>query len=1443
MANVVLGLQAGIADGSEATFDGQPMQRGTHLRWGFSPELGFPPGGFWLCRKAIKGETQQPTTGNQAGEGGFLGAVTHILDEASTMLNRAADSLDPVGTTQSSSEGSQQPASVSAAGVNQWVATPPCACESVTVAGCAADGCEEVIIETFSKDANGELHVSKRQVVRVESGGFRVRIAAREISCVRVEGAGRVDECGCEVLPPTCCGDGGKGGGGNGGNGGSGPPNNGGDPGWGDPGRDGWQCWRVPFTLPLTFASWPARYHGAPNLTTAPSSVVEKDDIKEALRRLGTLQLAEGLSPNQQRKELESLRVELIRLVQGFPAILQADVPLNTSPSAANAPNLNLSLIQQLLLLALDPYFARVLGLYFVDEDTTPGVTYEYRITGYWGLTSAQSDIVYPGLAQASRLAKATALAIAPAIFDGLSIQALGLSSLWRWTRDDANGNYHPLTDPAAPFPVASRVDSALAGFIPLLQPPALLAVVSNPLFFGFPAPTPEVAIKLPHAYPRVDIQVAGDGTVLAFSKGVLVASSAFNNAQLKTVTVLAANPDVLIDTLGIVGQGGISFEPVVVLVGGLSLHLTSPDIIGTRFAIAPATHHLVPLAAPGDPVAAFRHRQADVDPATLTLVPHSLFDVEWPAPDLPTVPPPGNPITDPGALPPPTLPIGFVAEREDTGKPSSVVRIADRIVAAGSLTPKHSKITSNRLYRLSDNGVVDPVTAYTYRIAAFDIFGALGKWSHRTAPLPIEKIAAAPTQLRILQFDNTSVNGGAPSADGSAWVGGKLIFNVNWSGAAFLMYPDVKTARINIESLDILTGVPTGTLTTSDLTLPSRSVQALTVASVDVTPSGDGSTWTVDIQTLPALPALGVRDPAAVLMLTLADGTSERYVVRPSNPNDPIPGPIVARIKAGAAARVVATPAAFVNQPAYLVSGYGKQMTLPVPMNIPIDQQTARARVSVTGSTKDPFDAGEQIIDPNGINPPRPEPQSVALAFTGPQRLVPPAPPTPVHDVHHVYYDPADFTGSAGKTLPFDTSATNGISGYVLERAAVRSLILADLKRRGGNAADNNPSIAGRPDLTAWIAEVPAWITAYNALNGTAFTAANVLNDAAAQRAYIDHFYGGLLDDELRALADVDANLAGFARVNPQPVPPKTAISDAVDGTGYGRNLYKLAAVNASGSVSGVTGSIGPYYTRVVTPPRPPVFYKLQATQSAIIAAWALDSSPDVAAYIVYRAGTATSLADLRYFGADPTHPVAPSALAATQFNAKVAQGISFGPGLLDPRIIGLTPDPRLVARDYQDSDAAEIALPVGPAPDAVNGVYRLSEYDAKLDPLAQKAFNYWTPPSEGGIAQLIIDTLTQSRLTGLRIGLGRGVPVVVVATFAGRVKVFGQVPVRRAAFVDGLTSGGTPADPNAIPGAGPINLTGPNFYCIVAVDIFGNLSTPSKAFSAQLLALASGS
>jgi hypothetical protein len=829
--------------------------------------------------------------------------------------------------------------------------------------------------------------------------------------------------------------------------------------------------------------------------------------------------------------------------------------------------------------------------------------------------------------------------------------------------------------------------------------------------------------------------------------------------------------------------------------------------------------------------------------------VPHSLIDVEWPAPPVTAAQQAGDPMSDPLDLPPPTQPVGFVAERQDVGAAGSTRRIPGWIATRNAPAPKGSNVPTANLFRLNDSQLADPIGGWSHRVAAFDLFGALGKWSNWSAPRQVEKIAGAPTAMRIRQFDNTPAGGGAPAAGGNAWAGGTLDLLINWSGAAFMMYPDLVTARITVQSIDS-SGTVTGQLATRDLVVPGPSIRQLTVSSIAAAPAADGSTFIVDIQTNPPLAALGSFDPGQVLMLTLADGTTERYAVRPGNPLSPAPGPVVARIKAGASARIVSTTADFLNRPAYLVSGFSARPAMAVPLQVPIAQTSARAQVSVTGSTKNPFLAGEQIIDPNGVNAPRPEPQSIRVIFNGPQRLVPPAPPTPVHQVHHVYYDPADATGRAGKTLPFATPA-GPVSGYVLQRAPVRSIAIADLRRRIalGNLADNNPVVieAGnpRPDLAAFIAALPQWLGAYNAINATGWTLSNALGDSAVQRAFVEHFYGGLLDDELRALGDLAGNTAGYARVNPQPLAAGSAIIDTVDGTGYGRTLYRLSAVNAAGSFSSTTGSIGPYYTQICTPPRPPVLYKLQATESAVVAAWALDTNPDVAAYLVYRAGSAGALADLRYFGADWTHPAAPGALPSIRNNPKSYPPLSFVQGIapnIDQRIIALVPDPRLFARDYEGSDMGEVALPPGPPPDVVNGVYRLSEYNPARPALHQLAFNYWTPPALGGIAQLKTDSPSHSRLSGLRIGLGRGVPVVVVATSKGVVKVAGQVRVRRAGFVDGADAGGAPLDPNAIHGIPPPAANALNVYVVVALDIFGNRSAGSKAFAAQMLAKAAG-
>lgn len=166
-----------------------------------------------------------------------------------------------------------------------------------------------------------------------------------------------------------------------------------------------------------------------------------------------------------------------------------------------------------------------------------------------------------------------------------------------------------------------------------------------------------------------------------------------------------------------------------------------------------------------------------------------------------------------------------------------------------------------------------------------------------------------------------------------------------------------------------------------------------------------------------------------------------------------------------------------------------------------------------------------------------------------------------------------------------------------MLQREPVRSLTLADVKRRNNlsppNPADPNPVVLdgglARADLAAWIAAINPWLNAFNALQAykaahatppfpyTALDATTLLSNTAGQRAFVEHLYDGLLDDELCALADLPLNSPGYVRVNAQPITPGTSIVDTVDGSGYGRTLYRLASVNPAGSFSATTNSVGP--------------------------------------------------------------------------------------------------------------------------------------------------------------------------------------------------------------------------------------------------------------------------
>jgi hypothetical protein len=486
-------------------------------------------------------------------------------------------------------------------------------------------------------------------------------------------------------------------------------------------------------------------------------------------------------------------------------------------------------------------------------------------------------------------------------------------------------------------------------------------------------------------------------------------------------------------------------------------------------------------------------------------------------------------------------------------------VALARIITAASQPAPS----SPGRIYRFTDAELPDPTGLWTWRVAGFDLFGALGQLSLPSNAVGIERIAPAPTALRVVNFDN-SPPAGAPNAAQDAWVGGTLKAEAAWSGGSFISYPDGRSARVTAQAIDDQ-GNLTGTLATlsPDIALLPPAIISVTVSSIAPPPPPPGSGLTT-ITTAPALPAILDDDPPGMLLLfgaPTANGKPfvERYSARPDG--------VAVSVRAGANAPILANSAAFIGGPAYYVAGVRFPFSMSVPLSVPIDRTSARGQINVDVSLADPFDPAQISPNPGGIYRPRP-------IFAGQQWLTPPAPPTPIHSVHHEFYDPADFHGRARRALPFDTSqGPPTVSGFVLKRAPLQSVFLADMTRRQGLGADalNDPfpPVAGNgeraAELAAWVAALgTVWINAYNARTGSSLTPATVLSDSGGRRGFIEHFYGGLLDDELRAIADIQDNLPAFARVNPTVFAQNTAISDVIDGKGFGRVVYKLAAANA---------------------------------------------------------------------------------------------------------------------------------------------------------------------------------------------------------------------------------------------------------------------------------------
>lgn len=1510
MRLVVLGLQAAVADGSEPTFDGQPMQAGNHLRWSFSPQLGFPPGAFWLARQAAShfqhGAIQPPEVVSEA----IATQCSWAQPKQGQCDGKGLACLVPVGA---------QPPSSTCKGCGR------CCCCLALAALRERSG--SPVRPTVAQGESEEKKMLDRP--RCECGHL-LACVGRELEGPRERGA----ECGCcrcaatpavsvSVTIVCCCGCG------EGGNGGSGPGQcttgscqtgtitpgslglNPTGPAWGPPDGRGWRVWGEPFTMPLTRENWPARYFGALDPQYQSEAALLARDVLECEERLNGRALQLGMSAQATGAYFTALREECARLVEGWPGEANYEVGLQGSADGPHAPNLSLRLVSQLQLAALNPYMARVLGLYFVDSQTEPHKPYDYCLIGVWD-SRVPPQVRSPGGAPTRALARGEAL------FEGLSIVAEAANShLYSWQREGpseqssaeegssntAGPTVPPEALPGTPHGVTAALVQAVTPLAQGERPPALLVAEANPSAPLSSGALTVCRLDLLTPVAEISLALAGTGTLTAYCEEANGNKVEVAKAEVKG-TILTwyplASPDPtnkpiqeLVVSTGLAGS--------VIVIGSL---VSSPVLgadVGVRYAIVHHPQKMKPPPAPSQPITWFRRRTAEIDPVGRSIVASSFFEVLWASP------PPreerGDPVQEQTAMPPPTGAVGYLAWRRihpPAGQPLPPDEPLGRVIAA---TPQELREGSQSegpqpevpqppfqqpigpfggpmVLRFVDAGRPDPGenAGYQHRTAAFGLFGQRSPFSAWSDPRGIERIAAAPT-LRLLTlgaaqsiFDNTQAGGGAPDGQANAWVGGTLEAIVSWSASSLLAYHDVQSARLSVAEEE-----PSETVLAKwEFAVPPPAIVPLKLTRL-VYDEEHGVTYAV---TEPPLVALAAEEPSASLTLlgVLANGgrVFERFAVRPAKveptpaawPADLPADEVVATLIGGPGSRVVANPSAFLGQVAYLVLGVSVgPHELHVPLRVPIEEKSVRAKAVVAVSREPVFVENEQIVDPN-TSANRDEPSSNAVVFVAPQRLQPPSAANvkqvPSHTVDHLYYTPADYNGNAFYTLPFDLSPGKpaGVSGYLLKRAPAHSLFVADIQRRRSvGLLDPNPSVEEnnqrREDLEKWIEVLPAWLAAYNHRTSAQLTETSVLTDPAGLRALVEHFYRGLLDDELRALADITpatpparsppGNEAAFAQVSPNPIEPSASpLTDEVNGNGFGCNLYQLCAVNGANSRGAPTQSFGPIYTRTVRPSRAPVLYKVtpQPSTGAFIVAWALDASPDISGYLVYRVQDSEEPPDLRWFGPDPEHPLEQAKLALPQVTPGAWEPLSLTAGESDRRLVGVVNDPRVFARDYKQSDMGEVALPPGEAPEEILGVYRFAEFEAKTPEAQPGAFNYWLPAALGGTAQLVTQPVagnTIPRITGLRLGLGRGVPVVVVARYKGVIRTIGSQPVMRAAFVDGpQVPGAAPlkaADPNAVSGWQPVAPGQSPAYAVAAVDIAGNRSPASKIFTVPAL------
>jgi WD40 repeat protein len=316
------------------------------------------------------------------------------------------------------------------------------------------------------------------------------------------------------------------------------------------------------------------------------------------------------------------------------------------------------------------------------------------------------------------------------------------------------------------------------------------------------------------------------------------------------------------------------------------------------------------------------------------------------------------------------------------------------------------------------------------------------------------------------------------------------------------------------------------------------------------------------------------------------------------------------------------------------------------VPLPTSASEPIAYAQVSVSAADNQPRTADDArwAATPWGNRPGNEGPVGPPASIFRVHRE-PPPPPAPLPDAERVYATPADYHGHSFYTYRWRPAP--GLQVHVF-RALDDTVFQVDWAQR-----PRPPLAAGQVELFPDESADPRWSAARREQVAAELNLLNGFSRDAAGAAEAMAYYRALSNDALRVLAGLPGNDRVFTQLTIRPLDPDDpatfnrtgpddppdfpvdpglrAFRDTLGGRSTNRYFYRAAYVDRAHNRSPLGLSSPPVWLRKVVPPRAPVVTKVLGGDREITLRWASNREPDLAEYHVYRAESEEAARDLR--------------------------------------------------------------------------------------------------------------------------------------------------------------------------------------------------------------------